>query len=109
MSSLQLSLFGAEAAPADPTDLEGLLAGPGQVVRLGGTARVSVVVAEQWRARALLTEFADRGLAGSQVATADSHIGVRTVFSAALASLAARWTHGASTRPPDGFSLDGAR
>ena len=45
----QLSLFGVEAGPPVAEDLEGLLAGPGQVVRMGGTARVSVVVDELWR------------------------------------------------------------
>jgi hypothetical protein len=58
----QLSLFGADVVPACPVDLEGLLAGPGQVVRMGGTARISVVVDEAWRAHTLLAEFAQRGL-----------------------------------------------
>lgn len=70
----QLSLFGADVLPTRPVDLEGLLAGPGQVVRLGGTARISVVVDQEWRARALLAEFARRGLTGSG-ATTDEHTG----------------------------------
>lgn len=61
----QLSLFGADVVPARPMDLEGLLAGPGQVVRMGGTARISVVVDDAWRARTLLAEFARRGLAAT--------------------------------------------
>ena len=64
MTVQQLSLFGADAAPVSPGDLEGLLAGPGEVTRLGGTARISVVVPDSWRARALLAEFAIRGVTG---------------------------------------------
>lgn len=105
----QMSLLDADVAPPGPADLEGLLAGPGQIVRLGGTARVSVVVGEQWRAQALLAEFESRGLAGSHVITVDEHIGVRTAYAAALAPLAARWLHGAVTHPPAGFGLDGRR
>jgi len=55
----QLSLFGVEAGSPVPEDLEGLLAGPGQVVRMGGTARVSVVVDELWRP--LAAEHAPKG------------------------------------------------
>ncbi|HEX2419092.1 MAG TPA: hypothetical protein VHJ83_13390, partial [Micromonosporaceae bacterium] len=69
-----MSLFGADVVPALPVDLEGLLAGPGQVVRMGGTARISIVVDESWRARTLLAEFARRGLAAT---------GERTTASAA--------------------------
>ena len=46
MSLRQLSLFGIEAGQPEMADLAGLLAGPGQVVKMGGTARVSVVVAD---------------------------------------------------------------
>jgi hypothetical protein len=123
----QLSLFDADVAPTGPGDLEGLLAGPGQVVRLGGTARVSVVVEDAWRVRALLAEFAERGVtenpeptavigprgasrpAPGVVAAVEGHIGVRTAFAASLAPVAARWSHGATTRPPDDFVLDGPR
>src|SRR5438067_1585562 len=41
----QLSLFSAAAREPALADLEGVLAGPGQVVRRGAQARVSVVVA----------------------------------------------------------------
>lgn len=74
---------------------------------MGGTARVSVVVTEEWRARALLAEFAARGVTGSQVASADGRIGVRTAFSAVLAPIAARWLKGAVTAPPEEFTLTG--
>jgi len=105
----QFSLFGTEAVAPAPADLEGLLAGPGQVVRIGGTARVSVVVMDAWRASALRAEFAARGLTGTQVTTVDEHIGVRTAYSAVLAPLAARWLRGAVKAVPKGFLLEGWR
>ncbi|MEN3307220.1 MAG: hypothetical protein V7603_3422 [Micromonosporaceae bacterium] len=108
-SSRQLSLFGVEAVPPAPEDLAGLLAGPGQVVRMGGTARVSVVVEELWRARVLVSEFTLRGLSATCVPTADEHIGVRTAYAASLAPLAGTWLRGALKVPPPGFVLDGRR
>ncbi len=105
----QLSLFGAEAAAPAPDDLAGLLIGPGQVVRMGGTARVSVVVEERWRAAALAAEMRSRGLAATCVSTVDEHIGVRTPYSAVLAGLASAWLRGAVKVPPPGFALEGRR
>ena len=108
----QLSLFGVEAAPAVPLDLEGLLAGTGQITRMGGTARVSVVVDQRWRAAVLLAEFAARGLSAScEPAVVDGHLHVRTAYSSALAELGARWLRGtgAAKAVPKGFVLDGRR
>lgn len=108
-SGRQLSLFGVEAADPSAADLAGLLAGPGQVVRMGGTARVSVVVDAPWRVHVLMAEMAVRGLAATWVPTADSHLGVRTAYARSLAPLGAAWLRGAVKRPPAGFHLDGAR
>jgi hypothetical protein len=106
----QLSLFGVEARPASPLDFEGLLAGPGQVVRMGGTARVSIVVEEAWRARALVAEAALRGLTATcEPATVEGHVGFRTAYSTALAPLGTSWLRGAVKHPPAGFALDGRR
>lgn len=105
----QLSLFGIEAAEPSPDDLAGLLAGPGQVVRMGGTARVSVVVDAAWRVHVLVAELARRGLTASWVPTADERLGVRTSYATTLAPLAAAWLRGAVKRPPDGFHLNGQR
>src|SRR5262247_1661251 len=74
----QLSLFGVEATAPGAEDLDGLLAGPGQVVRMGGTARVSVVVDDMWRAAALTVEMRVRGFAATCVATVDERLGLRT-------------------------------
>lgn len=108
--SRQFSLFGAEAATPGPLDLEGLLAGAGQVTRMGGTARVSIVVDAPWRAAALLRECEVRELAATwEPSTIEGHFGVRTAYSAALAPLGARWLRGAVKAPPPGLSLDGPR
>ncbi len=109
MNGGQLSLFDADLSAPHPYQLEGLLAGAGQVVRMGGTARVSIVVEDQWRVDALLAAFADRGVRGEQVVTVEGHLGVRTAFSAVLSPLATRWLRGAIKAPPAGFSLDGPR
>ncbi|WP_435830182.1 hypothetical protein [Micromonospora echinospora] len=86
----QLSLFGTEAADPSPADLAGLLAGPAQIVRMGGTARLSVVVDVAWRVHVLVAELARRGLNASWEATGDGHR-VRTSYTSALAPLAAAW------------------
>jgi hypothetical protein len=105
----QLSLFGIEATVPAADDLAGLLAGPGQVVRMGGTARVSVVVEQRWRAAALVAELRERGFAATCVATVDEHVGVRTPYSSTLAPLAAAWLRGALKMPPTGFAVNGRR
>lgn len=58
----QLSMFGAETTEPSPADLAGLLAGPGELGRIGGTARVSVIVEDAWRVHVLVAEFVARGL-----------------------------------------------
>ncbi|MEV0713466.1 hypothetical protein [Asanoa sp. NPDC050611] len=106
----QLSLFGVEAREPTPGDLAGLLAGPGQVVRMGGTARVSVVVDAGWRVHVLVAELTLRGLAPTWSPTeVEGHLGVRTSYSTALAALGVAWLRGAVKRPPPNFFLDGRR
>jgi hypothetical protein len=125
----QLSLFGVEATDPGPADLAGLLAGPGQLERMGGTARVSVVVDAAWRVHVLAAELAARGLAASWLSTVDDNLVVRTAYTTALAPLGAAWMRpraggvaalprfalvelatGAGTVPIDplGVGLDGA-
>ncbi|MDI6100584.1 hypothetical protein QLQ12_18400 [Actinoplanes sp. NEAU-A12] len=55
-------MFGAETIEPSPADLAGLLAGPGRLDRMGGTARVSVRVDAAWRVHVLVTEMGARGL-----------------------------------------------
>lgn len=106
----QLAIFSADSARPSPYDLAGLLIGPGQVVRMGGTARVSVVVDAAWRVHALAAEFATRGLETSwEPAAIEGHYGVRTAYTGVLAPLGDAWLRGAGKRPPAGFALDGVR
>jgi hypothetical protein len=110
MSSGQMSFFSAGARPAGVDDLEGLLCGPGQVVRQGDTARVSVIVHDEWRVAALLSALAGLGLDGG---TAEAHeeggTTVRTPFDARLVPLATRWSGGGAKRAPLDLVLDGPR
>ncbi|SCL17399.1 hypothetical protein GA0070624_1281 [Micromonospora rhizosphaerae] len=105
----QLSLFGTEAADPSLADLAGLLAGPGEVVRMGGTARLSVVVDAAWRVHVLVAELAARGVAASWEPTEDGRHLVRTAYASTLAPLAVAWLRGTAKRPPPAFHLNGRR
>jgi hypothetical protein len=105
----QLSLFGVEAVEPSVADLAGLLAGPGQVVRMGGTARISVVVDDAWRVHVLVVELARRGLAATWESTVERLHLVRTSYASTLAPLGTAWLRGAVKRPPAGFHLNGPR
>lgn len=101
----QLSLFAADTQPPAIADLEGLLLPAGQLVTRDSTARLSVVVDEQWRVEALLTAFAARDLPAEPTWTEDGQPAVRTSFVEALSPLAERWTVGARKHVPAGFRL----
>jgi hypothetical protein len=58
----QLPIFGAGTIEPSPADLAGLLAGPGRLDRMGGTARVSIRVDAAWRVHVLVGELVSRGL-----------------------------------------------
>jgi hypothetical protein len=113
----QLSLFGVEANDPTPADLAGLLAGPGELSRLGGTARVAVGVDAAWRVHAITAELAARGLpatwqaavAAPDAEPAPAWFVVRTAYTALLAPLAAVWWEAERgiKRPPAGFHLSG--
>ena len=53
----QLSFLTAGIRPPAVDDLEGLLFGVAQVVRLGGTARLSALVEDRWRVDELLAAW----------------------------------------------------
>lgn len=102
----QFSLFGAEAASPDLADLDGVLLAGGLWARSAEGARLSVVVPDQWRADALATAFADRGVsAPDAIVPAEAGFGVRTAFAPALVEHAARWTRGANQGLPPAFTL----
>jgi hypothetical protein len=103
---MQFSLFGAAVAEPGLIDLDGVLLAGGHWVRSGPQARLSIVVADPWRASALTGAFADRRVADQQgVRDAEFGYAVRTEFTTELAVHAARWTRGANEGPPPGFSL----
>src|SRR4051812_34539500 len=96
----QLSLFSAGAREPAIADLEGLLAGAGQVVRRADRARISVVVAAGWRVGGLVGELAALGLeAELDVDVADDSrreaVGVGTPWLPALRAVADAWSRGA--------------
>jgi hypothetical protein len=105
----QLSLFGAAAREPALADLEGLLAGNGQVVRRGNAARLSVVVEESWRVDVLTAQLADLYGMTADVAPAEAGTAVGTPWLPELRPLADSWTRGAVKYPPTGWVLDGSR
>lgn len=101
----QLSFFSAESVPPAVADLTGLLAGPGQVVLVGGSeergARLSVVVDAVWRAEGLAEMMVDAGLEPEIARTDENTPLVRTAVDARLVPIARDWTRGAvKTVPP---------
>ena len=109
----QLSFFSAGARDPQIHDLDGLLAGTGQVVRRDDTARISVVVARA-RVAALVAELSVVGVT-AEVQAADpgdrrsEGVTVRTPWLAELLPSADAWTQGAVKIPPAGWTLDGPR
>ncbi|MCB0943150.1 MAG: hypothetical protein KDB72_23265 [Mycobacterium sp.] len=97
----QLSFFSAESVPPAVADLTGMLAGPGQVVLIGGGARLSVVVEDLWRARALAEMISEAGLEPEITRTEEETPLVRTAVDVRLTGIATDWTRGAvKTVPP---------
>jgi hypothetical protein len=97
----QLSFFSAESVPPAVADLTGVLAAAGQVVMVGGGARLSVVVEELWRARALAEMMTEAGLDAEITHTEEDTPLVRTAVDVRLVGIATEWTRGAvKTVPP---------
>jgi hypothetical protein len=97
----QLSFFSAESVPPAVADLTGVLAAAGQVVMVGGGARLSVVVEELWRARALAEMMIEAGLDAEITSTEEDTPLVRTAVDVRLVGIANDWTRGAvKTVPP---------
>ena len=97
----QLSFFSAESVPPAVADLTGVLAAAGQIVTVGGGARLSVVVDQVWRAEALGQMIDEAGLT-AEITETDEHTPlVRTAVDPRLRSMAGEWTRGAvKTVPP---------
>lgn len=105
----QLSFFSAEANAPRVTDLAGLLCCQGQIASFGrSAARLSVVVDQPWRAQAIATACAERGIETELTTSDGGHPLVRTAFRADMIQLASTWTRGAVKAVPAGLTLDGA-
>lgn len=100
----QLSLFSADLTPPQLADLGGLLAAHGQVAAGPSGVRLSILLADSWRADALLRECRVRDvLSQSDTAAAAepaAPILLRTERTAALSQLARDWTRGAVKAVP---------
>jgi hypothetical protein len=105
----QLSFLTAGVRPPAVDDLEGLLLGVAQVVRMGDTARLSVLVEPSWRVDGVLAAYAERDLRGEAVPADEGLLSVRTPFSRTLVPIAQRWVRGAVKALPERFALDGSR
>lgn len=102
----QFSLFGAEASAPALADLDGVLLAGGHWVVHGKQARLSVVVADRWRAESLAAAIGERGVDGPEaIVPAEAGFAVRTAFSADLLADARRWRRGANEGLPAGFQL----
>lgn len=99
----QLSFFSPDTVPPEVSDLDGLLAGPGQIVASADRARVSVVVDQQWRAEAIAEMIEDAGLVAELTRSEEGSPLVRTDAVADLAVLSVRWTRGAVKSVPPGW------
>jgi hypothetical protein len=97
----QLSFFSAESVPPAVSDLTGVLAAAGQIVTVGGGARLSVVVDLPWRAQALGQMIDEAGMTAEITQTEENTPLVRTAVDPRLRPMAAEWTRGAvKTVPP---------
>jgi hypothetical protein len=109
---VQFSLFGAEAAKPGLADLDGLLIAGGDWLRreveTDGASRLSILVADTWRADALVAELRLRGLNPDTVPAPADMIAVRTELTPILTELARTWRRGASLRVPPGLQLSPA-
>lgn len=113
----QLSLVAADMSAPGLEDLEGLLCGTGHVVRGIGAqadaARISVLVDDAWRVRALESRLAEMDMLDPSRPAATpgrpNAVSVRTRFDPRLLEMAARWTRGATPVAPAALHLDGPR
>jgi len=96
----QLSFFSAESVPPAVADLTGMLAAAGQVVTVGGGARLSVVVDAAWRAAALADMISASGLQAEITRTEEDTPLVRTAVDVRLVDIAGDWTRGAVKMVP---------
>lgn len=98
----QLPLFAADVVPPEVADLGGLLAAHGQMAAGPRGARISILLADSWRADALRGEFAARGISAEVLPASGERdaILLRSERSDRLRPLTERWTRGAVKAAP---------
>ncbi len=101
----QLAFFSAETDEPAIDDLAGLLAGPGQSAPVYAGAdpigtRVSVIVAERWRADAIVAQVRTVGLDAEVITSDEGNPLARTAPSPRLDELHRRWSTGAVKTMP---------
>ncbi|AZI57162.1 hypothetical protein EH165_02295 [Nakamurella antarctica] len=103
----QLSFYSADVNEPQLVDLGGILAAHGQVVVHGSSARLSILVADRWRATALQEECTVRGVAAKVIEVeGPAPFLLQTEKEPQLAGLASAWTRGAVKSVPDGLIAD---
>jgi hypothetical protein len=122
----QLSFFSADLTPPQVEDLGGLLAAHGQISHGRSGTRLSILLSDAWRAKALVREFRVRDVPVEVVSVAQaqaeglleanpeegdaaasqasSGVLLHSVRTAGLDELAARWTRGAVKSVPEGLT-----
>jgi hypothetical protein len=104
----QLSFYSAEANRPHAGDLAGLLCCQGQLAEFARTAaRLTLLVDQRWRVRALRPALAERGIDATPTITEEGEHGLRTPFRADLLPLAEEWTKEGEKFAPTGLVLDG--
>ena len=99
----QLSLFSADLTPPQLDDLGGLLAAHGQLATGRDGVRLSILLPDAWRARALLRECRVRDIPAEVVEDAESETSptvLRTDRTPLLDALASHWTRGSVKSVP---------
>ena len=115
----QLSFFSADLTPPRVEDLGGLLAGHGQISSGPDGARLSILLGQEWRAKALVREFRVRDVEAEVLPAAEALSGglldptdddldggvlLRSARSKSLTALARAWTRGAVKSVPPGLT-----
>ena len=114
----QLSFFSADLTPPRVEDLGGLLAAHGQISVCSSGSRLSILLADEWRARSLLREFRVRDVDAEYLPVAEAQAGgllqpgdaansavlLRSVRTTGLDGLATAWTRGAVKSVPGGLA-----
>ena len=99
----QMSLFSAETEDPAIDDLAGLLAAQGQSLHTPMGARVSVVVADRWRAQAICADIRALGFDAEVAESEEGRPLARTEANPRFTALHRRWTSGAVKTVPEGW------